>query len=131
MRISKSERPFAERVARVWGGLNEIGQAGDDADVAVAAFFQVTLRQLEAWRDAEGRHRCPGVTTRGHGCRNYASPVVDYDPRAWVARAPEYCPAHLSSAPEPAARRPASPGADLRPGGPGAAAEDDERVRAR
>ncbi len=131
MRVSKSERPFAERVARVWGGLNEIGQTGDDADLAVAAFFQVTPRQLEAWRDAEGRHRCPGVTTRGHGCRNYASTVVDYDPRAWVARDPEYCPSHLASLPEPAATRPASPAADPRPGVQGAAAKDDERAPAR
>lgn len=112
MRIRTSERPFAERVARVWGGLNEIGQTGEDADIAVAAFFQVTPGQLEAWREAEGRHRCPGITTRGHACRNYASAVVDYDPRAWVARDPEYCPSHLTSLPS-------------------AAAKDDERPTAR
>jgi len=131
VRARKSELPFPARVARVWGGLNEIVQAEGDADVALAAFFQVTLEQLAAWRAAEGRHRCPGVTSRGHNCRNHASAVVDYDPRAWVARDPEFCKAHLNSQPEPAAARPAPPAPAPHTSGRNAAAEDDVSVNAR
>jgi len=69
----------------------------DDPDVAMADFFQVTPAQLRAWRAAEGRHRCPGRTTRGHGCRNRASAAVDYDPQVWAARAPSFCPTHTPS----------------------------------
>lgn len=104
MRI-KSEAPFADRVARVWGGLDEIVQMADDPDVAMADFFQVTLAQLRAWRAAEGRHRCPGKTTRGHSCRNHASAVVDYDPRVWAAREASFCPTHTPSKEDPAQTR--------------------------
>ena len=101
MRVSKSELPFPDRVARVWGGLSEVTRTADDADLALADFFQVTPGELRSWRAAEGRHRCPGMTTRGHSCRNHASAVIDYDPRAWVSREPVFCPVHL---PKPAAR---------------------------
>ncbi len=131
MRAGKSELPFSQRVAQVWGGLNEIVRTGGDADAAVAAFFQVTVEQLGAWRAAEGRHRCPGVTTRGHSCRNYASAVVDYDPRAWVARDPEFCPTHLNSQQEPAAARPAPPAPVPQTVGRNPSAEDDVGVAAR
>lgn len=123
MRISKKDLPFPERVARVWGGLNEMARTDGDADLAVADFFQVTQGQLRAWLLAEGRHRCPCTTTRGHGCRNYASAVIDYDPRVWVSRDPGYCPMHLRSP-----RRPAA--AAGRPQ-PATAVEDDASVAAR
>ena len=128
MRTSKSELPFPARVARVWGGLNEIVRDEGDADVALAAFFQVTPQQLAAWRAAEGRHRCPGVTTRSHGCRNYATTVIDYDPRTWVSREPVFCPTHTSSPQEPQAGRPAPA---LTVAGGNAADEDDAGVTAR
>ena len=95
MRLNKSELSFDEKVAVIWCGLEESVRESDDPETAVADFFQVTVQQLRAWRAAEGRQCCPGVTTRGHSCRNYVSSIVDYDPRGWVARAPEYCPTHL------------------------------------
>ena len=131
MRDSKSEIPFPDRVARVWGGLNEIVRTEEDADVAVADFFQVTPQELRSWRLAEGRHRCPGVTTRGHGCRNYASALIDYDPRVWLARAPEFCPIHLKSRQEQAAARSGPLVAALQIASRNAAAEDDAGVTAR
>lgn len=97
LKVARSETPFPDRVARVWGGLNEIVRAADDPDVAAAAFFQVTPQQLRAWRASEGRHQCHGVTVRGHDCRNYSSTEIDYDPRAWVSRGPAFCPAHMTS----------------------------------
>ena len=127
MRVSKSEIPFPDRVARVWGGLNEIVRTDGDADLAVADFFQVTSQELRSWLLAEGRHRCPGVTTRGHGCRNYVSAVIDYDPRVWVSRDPEYCPTHMKSQQGPAAARPGQP----QPGGRNTAGEDDAGLTAR
>lgn len=131
MRSGKSQTPFADRVARVWAGLSEIVRTADDPDVALAAFFQVTPAQLRAWRAAEGRHRCPVMTTRGHGCRGHASAVVDYDPRAWVSRDPAFCPAHA-----PARHESAAVGRDVPAATPQvpdriAAAEDDEPHLAR
>lgn len=131
MRVSKSELPFPDRVARVWGGLNEIVRTDGDADVAVADFFQVTPQDLRAWRLAEGRHRCPGVTTRGHGCRNRPSAVVDYDPRAWVSREPVFCPAHLGSRQEWGSTGPGPPAPAPQVTGRTAATEDDGRPTAR
>lgn len=128
MRASKPEASFDERVARVWGGLGEIVQAADDPDMALADFFQVTPEQLRAWRAAEGRHRCPGTTTRGHGCRNHASAVIDYDPRAWLSREPVPCPAHTPSSAEAAAGTSALPAAAPRIDGRRAATKDDEPV---
>lgn len=131
MRARRSEAPFADRVARVWGGLDEIVRTADDPDVAMADFFQVTPAQLRAWRAAEGRHRCPGKTTRGHGCRNHAVAVIDYDPRVWAAREPAFCSAHMPSGEPPAPARsdlpPAAPQGDRRD----AASEDDGYATAR
>lgn len=102
---TRSEAPFSERVARVWAGLDEVVQMADDPDLTLSEFFQVTPEQLRAWRAAEGRHRCPGKTTRGHGCRNHASAMVDYDPRIWAARDPSFCPTHKPSNKTPAQAR--------------------------
>ena len=131
MRDSKSEIPFPDRVARVWGGLNEIVRTEEDADVAVADFFQVTPQELRSWRLAEGRHRCPGVTTRGHGCRNYASALIDYDPRTWASRDPVFCPAHMKSQLAPAAEPAGSPAPALQIAGRNPSPEDDASVTAR
>lgn len=97
MRARKSEPPFGDRVARVWGGLDEIMKSADKPDVASAEFFQVTPQQLHAWRAAEGRHRCLAVNARGGRCSNFASPEIDYDPRLWASREPGFCPVHLTS----------------------------------
>lgn len=97
MKVSKPELSFDARIAGIWGGLDEIVRTADDPDVAMADFFQIKPEQLIAWRTAEGRQRCPGATTRGHVCRNYVSAVVDYDPRAWLSREPQYCPTHARS----------------------------------
>ncbi|MDQ3126323.1 MAG: hypothetical protein M3Q74_12070 [Pseudomonadota bacterium] len=123
MKVSKPELSFQDRVAGIWGGLEEIVRTADDPDLAMADFFQVTLQQLVAWRAAEGRQRCPGVTTRGHGCRNYASAVVDYDPRVWVARDPGFCPNHMKSQHDMAAARKIA--------GRNVSAEDDAGLTAR
>lgn len=131
MRASKPEAPFADRVSRVWGGLNEIVRAADDPDLAMADFFQVTLEQLRAWRAAEGRHRCSGTTTRGHGCLNHASIVIDYDPRTWVSRNPLFCAAHSPSAQEPTPPPPNLPAPPPQVDGRPAATEDDELAMAR
>lgn len=131
MRAGKPEAPFADRVARVWGGLNETVQAADDPDLAMADFFQVTVEHLRAWRAAEGRHRCAGTTTRGHGCRNYASVVIDYDPRVWVSRTPPFCAAHAPSPPESTAPRPNLPASAPQVDGRQAATEDDGQATAR
>ncbi|MBU4135353.1 MAG: hypothetical protein KJ690_02925 [Alphaproteobacteria bacterium] len=131
MRARKSEEPFADRVARVWGGLNEMVQTADDPDVAMAAFFRVMPGQLRAWRAAEGRHPCGGTTSRGHGCRNQASALIDYDPRVWAARDPVFCPSHMPADKEPAPARPDHPSVASQVTGGDAATEDDERPPAR
>ena len=131
MKVSKPERSFPNRVAGIWGGLEESLRAADDPETAMADFFQVTLSQLEAWRAAEGRHRCPGVTTRGHGCRNFTSAVVDYDPRLWVSRDTAYCPTHMKSQPGPAGMRAGVSAPALNIVGRNAATEDDASVTAR
>lgn len=122
MRSCKPLAPFADRVGRVWGGLDEIARSADDPQAAMAAFFEVTPDQVQAWRAAEGRHACAMPTIRGTGCRNHASAVIDYDPRVWAARAPVYWPSHSPTDPPSAAPR----GAD-----PDSATEDDGRLPAR
>lgn len=96
LKAARSETPFPDRVARVWGGLSEVVRGAEDPDAVAAAFFQVTPQQLRAWRASEGRHQCRGVTVRGHDCRNYASTRIDYDPRVWVSRGAAFCPAHTT-----------------------------------
>lgn len=128
---TKSEAPFSDRVASVWGGLDEIVQMADDPDVAMADFFQVTPAQLRAWRAAEGRHRCPGKTTRGHSCRNQASAVVDYDPRVWAARDPSFCSTHMPARQEPVQAGSALPGAAPSADGGDAAVGQDGCAAAR
>lgn len=116
MSVGGPEASFSDRVAGVWGGLHELVGTTDDPDETAATFFQVTPAQLRAWRAAEGRHRCHGLTARGSACRNYASTAVDYDPRAWLARGPTFCPAHVrpvDTPPRPCGIHP--PAATLRP----------------
>lgn len=131
MKVSKPEHPFPDRVAGIWGGLEETVRTADDPEVAMADFFQVTLPQLEAWRAAEGRQRCPGVTTRGHGCRNYASALIDYDPRLWVSRDPGFCSTHMKSRHDLATARTGPPAPAQQIVGRNTAAEDDASVSAR
>ncbi|MDP1777829.1 MAG: hypothetical protein Q8K90_04390 [Brevundimonas sp.] len=131
MKVSKPELSFRNRVARIWGGLEETVRTADDPDVAVADFFQVTLQQLVAWRTAEGRQHCPGVTTRGHGCRNYASAVIDYDPRLWISRNPGFCPTHMRSGQELTAERRGPPAPAPQAAGRKVSAEDDGGLPAR
>lgn len=101
MTAGRLELTFPDRVDRVWAGLHEIVPDGEETEAAWARFFQVTPEQVRAWWTAEGRHRCHAMSTRGHGCRNYASSLIDYDPRVWVSRAPAACPAHMTSRQEP------------------------------
>lgn len=131
MSASKSDAPFTDRVALVWGGLHETVQGADDPDLAMADFFQVTLEQLRAWRAAEGRHRCAGTTTRRHDCRNHASVVIDYDPRVWASRPPLFCPAHAASPHDPASPRSDLPAPAPQVDGQPAATEDDGQAMAR
>lgn len=96
MRARKFEAPFADRVAGVWGGLDELVREADDPVAATAAFFEMTASELRAWRAAEGRHYCQAVTSRGAGCRNPSSDIVDLDPRVWISRGPGFCATHTT-----------------------------------
>lgn len=125
MKANRSELPFQERVAVIWCGLEETVRAADNPEVAIADFFQVTIPQLRAWRAAEGRQCCPGVTTRGHTCRNYVSSVIDYDPRAWESRPAEYCSTHLKAQQDPGEAPALDP--SVRGSDRNAASEDDAR----